>query len=58
MKTERNILEIYFKNVVFDFEVSDLWNLATQLKKSEIVGFCDSSSTNERIFQETPQQQM
>ena len=50
MKTKGNILEIYFNNEVFDVEVSDLQNLDTQLKKSEIIGFCDSSSTKERIL--------
>ena len=51
MKTKRNILEIYFKKCSVYVDVSGLQNLDTQLKKSEIIGFCDSSSTNERIFQ-------
>ena len=51
MKTKRNILEIYFERCSVYVDVSDLQNLDTQLKKSEIIGFCDSSSTNERIFQ-------
>ena len=38
MKTKRNILEIYFERCSVYVDVSDLQNLDTQLKKSEIIG--------------------